>query len=880
MNTPIKTTCPYCGVGCGILATPTPEGVKIQGDPDHPANYGRLCSKGAALGETLDLDGRLLYPEINGKRASWEKALATVANRFQQVIAEHGPDAVAFYVSGQLLTEDYYVANKLMKGFIGGGNIDTNSRLCMSSAVAGHKRAFGADTVPGCYEDLELADLVVLVGSNMAWTHPVLFQRLSAAKQARPEMRVVVIDPRRTATCDLADTHLSLKPGSDAFLFNGLLNHLRREDALDWRFLEGQTEGFGLAFDAAREASIPWVAASCGLTETQVVEFYRLFTRTEKTVTVFSQGINQSSSAVDKVNAIINVHLATGRIGKPGACPFSVTGQPNAMGGREVGGLANQLAAHRDFDPDSIARVAEFWYAPRMAERPGLKAVDLFEAVHAGRIKALWIIATNPVVSLPEADRVKAALETCEFLVVSDCVRHTDTTIHADVLLPAAAWGEKNGSVTNSERRISRQRAFLAPPGEAMPDWWIVAKIARLMGYASSFDYAGPADIFREHAALSARVNAGRHDFDLSGLTTLSDAEYAQFAPTQWPINVDFPYGRARFFDDGRFHTASGKASFIAVEPRCPTHAPDTTHPLVLNTGRVRDQWHSMTRTGKTARLLSHIAEPFAEIHPRDAARVALRDGMLARVMNQNGDIIVRVRVSDAQQEGSIFVPMHWNSLFASRARVGALVNAVVDPISGQPESKHTPVRIEAYTARWHGFILSRDALALPDCEYAARIPGRGYWRYELAGAATFDWPRALHETLHSLDLQWLEFQDPGTRRYRGAAIRGERLQLVAFFSALPDLPPRGWLGEIFTDATLSDTARRAVLAGGPGAGQADRGRTICACFNVGLNTLQIAIREQGLTSVEAIGRALQAGTHCGSCRPELKALIDTNSID
>ncbi len=873
MSSSIKTTCPYCGVGCGVLATPTPEGVRIQGDPDHPANFGRLCSKGAALGETLDLEGRLLYPEINGQRVSWEKALATVANRFQQVIAEHGPDAVAFYVSGQLLTEDYYVANKLMKGFIGSGNIDTNSRLCMSSAVAGHKRAFGADTVPGCYDDLELADLVVLVGSNMAWTHPVLFQRLSAAKQVRPEMRVVVIDPRRTVTCDIADVHLSLKPGSDAFLFNGLLNHLRREDALDWPFLEAHCEGFGAALAGVKPWSVPRVAASCGLFEHEVAAFFRLFARTPKTVTVFSQGINQSSSAVDKVNAIINVHLATGRIGKPGACPFSVTGQPNAMGGREVGGLANQLAAHRDFDAESIERVGAFWRSRNVARGPGLKAVDLFEAVRAGRVKALWIMATNPVVSLPQADRVKAALESCEFVVVSDCVRHTDTTTHAHVLLPATTWGEKNGTVTNSERRISRQRAFLPMPGEAMPDWWIVSQVAKRMGYGAAFDYARPADIFREHAALSGRLNAGSHDFDISTLAALSDTEYETFAPLQWPVSEAHPYGRARFFDDGRFFTASGKAQLQTVQPRLPARSTTVEFPLVLNTGRIRDQWHTMTRTSKAARLCAHIAEPFVELHPEDAARHGLHAGALARVYNANGSIVVRAQVSDAQQPASAFVPMHWSAQLARSARVGVVVNAVVDPVSGQPESKHTPVAVASVHAAWQGFVLAREPLAVEGDVYCTRVRGDGFWRYELAGTQVADWGARVRGWLGA-DGEWLEFQDPATGRYRGAVMRGARLHGVAFFSATHELPARDWLAGLFAEPTLSDAKRASLLAGRPGAGQPDSGRMVCACFNVGLKTLKSAIREQGLTSVEAIGEALGAGTNCGSCKPELRTLL------
>jgi len=497
----VRTTCPYCGVGCGVLASAGADyTVSVRGDPQHPANYGRLCSKGAALGETVDLDGRLLHPEIHGQRVSWETALDHVAAGFCRIIAEHGPDAVAFYVSGQLLTEDYYVANKLMKGFIGSANIDTNSRLCMSSSVAGHKRAFGSDTVPGCYEDLEQAELLVLVGSNTAWCHPVLFQRIRAAKEQHPERKIIVIDPRRTATCDITDLHLPVKSGSDAVLFNGLLTYLFQNGRVDFNYLEAATEGYGQALQAARDSapSIPVVAAACGLPEEDIARFYQLFARTERVVTVYSQGVNQSSSGTDKVNAIINCHLATGRIGRPGMGPFSVTGQPNAMGGREVGGLANQLAAHMDFDdPQQVDSVRRFWRAPNMATQPGLKAVDMFRAVDEGLIKAIWIMATNPVVSLPDADRVREALRKCELVVVSDCVATTDTTACAQVLLPAAAWGEKDGTVTNSERRISRQRTFLPPPGEAKPDWWMVCEVAKRLEYGEAFSFQSPAQIFR-----------------------------------------------------------------------------------------------------------------------------------------------------------------------------------------------------------------------------------------------------------------------------------------------------------------------------------------------------------------------------------------------
>ena len=900
-ESPVRTTCPYCGVGCGVLVYREADAFNVRGDPEHPANFGRLCSKGAALGETLSLDDRLLYPEIHGERADWDSALDTVAHRFRQVIAEHGPDAVAFYVSGQLLTEDYYLANKLMKGYIGSGNIDTNSRLCMSSAVAGHKRAFGSDTVPGCYEDLELADLVVLVGSNMAWTHPVVFQRLVAAKKSRPEMKVVIIDPRRTATAEIlqpgADLHLSIKPGADAWLFNGLLNHLKREDAIDWAYLEAHVDGFGTALQAVGGLSIPTVATQCGLAETDVATFYRLFTQTARTVSVFSQGINQSSSGVDKVNSITNVHLATGRIGKPGATPFSITGQPNAMGGREVGGLANQLAAHMDFTPDAIDRVGRFWRAPNMARQPGLKAVDLFEAVHDGRIKALWIMATNPAVSLPDTNRVVEALRRCPFVVVSDVVARTDTSVHAHVKLPAAAWGEKDGTVTNSERRISRQRAFLPLPGEARPDWWIVDEVARRMGFAVGFGYAGPAQIFSEHAALSGFENNGARDFDISGLL---DTAYDALKPTQWPVTPDG--GTPRLFADGHFFTPSGKARMLPITPRAPVHAPSETTPFMLNTGRIRDQWHTMTRSAKTARLLAHIDQPFVEMHPQDARCAGVRDGALARISNANGEMLVQVQESREQQIGSVFAPIHWNDQFTSQGRVGALINAVTDPISGQPEFKQTPVAVAAYAAGWHGFVMTRESLIRVRPElvegrpfdklgangftplepgsvhapaaYWARVRGKACWRHEIAGGEMpADVPTRMR-TMLALNGDWIEMQDSGAARYRGALIQGGRLLAVYFLEREADrLPPRHWLESLFERDRLSDAERGALLLGRPSQGVPDCGRIVCACFGVGEHSLTKAMAE-GATSVEALGIQLKAGTNCGSCIPELKRLL------
>lgn len=878
---PVRSTCPYCGVGCGVAVSENAEGIQLVGDQQHPANFGRLCSKGSALAETLDNDGRLLYPQIAGQRASWDEALNRVADGFKKIIAEHGSDAVAFYVSGQILTEDYYVANKLMKGFIGSANIDTNSRLCMSTAVAAHKRAFGADAVPVCYEDIEAADLVVIVGSNYAWAHPVLYQRLAAAKKARPEMQVVVVDPRRTATCDIADLHLALAPGADAYLFNGLLHYLRREDALDLAYVEANVEGFSAAFEAVRTAgSIPKVAQVCGVAETQISEFFRLFARTERTVTIFSQGINQSSSGVDKANAIINVHLATGRIGKPGMGPFSVTGQPNAMGGREVGGLANQLAAHMDFsDPASIDLVSRFWNAPNIAQAPGLKAVEMFQAIGSGKVKAVWIMGTNPVVSLPDADQVRAALLGCDLVVVSDCVEHTDTTACADILLPATGWGEKDGTVTNSERRISRQRALLPAAGEARPDWLIISQVAQRMGFAEAFSYTRPAQIFREHAQLSGFEQSATRAFDISALAELDDAEYDALQPVQWPVNAQAPQGTLRLFSDGKFFTANGKARMFAIAPRLPAVSVDGDYPLVLNTGRIRDQWHTMTRTGKVPRLNAHLFEPFVQVQASDAQFYQLQDGGLASLTSRHGKMLARVQVSEDQRPGSVFVPMHWNDAFAKSARADALVAPITDPISGQPESKHTPVKIAPYQPAWQGFVLSRSRLTLPDTSYCAYSRGAGYWRHEIASESVLDDNYAWVQTALNKQGEWMEYRDAAMGRYRAACFQEGRLEAVFFMAPDQHLPEREWLSSLFGQASLQAAELAGLLSARPPLGSvSDTGRIVCACFSVGEKTIAKAIHAQGLNSVEAIGGCLQAGTGCGSCVPELRRILERSA--
>lgn len=875
------TTCPYCGVGCGIQATVEQQRIiAVSGDSEHPANRGRLCVKGSALHETSGPEDRLLQPRVDGQEVDWAQALDTVSQRLGRIIDRDGPGAVAMYLSGQLLTEDYYVANKLMKGFIGSSHVDTNSRLCMSSTVAGYKRAFGGDLMPCSYDDIDEAELMLLVGSNAAWNHPVLFQRIVAARVANPNLRVVLIDPRRTATAEIADLHLALKPGADGLIFNALLAELVRRGRIDRDYIEQHTQGFEAAWEAAcasapnltvvaRQAAVPLAALQ------QLADW---FCDTEKTLTLFSQGINQSSSGTDKVNAIINCHLASGRIGRPGMGPFSLTGQPNAMGGREVGGLANQLAAHMDFSSsDNIERVARFWKAPNMARQEGFKAVEMFEAIECGEIKAVWIMATNPLVSLPDANRVRQALAQCELVIVSECMAATDTLALADIALPATTWGEKNGTVTNSERRISRQRGLVPPPGQARHDWWIICELAKRLGHGEAFSYASPAEIFREHARLSGFENLGSRGFDIGTLADLSDAEYDALQPIQWPVNNQAPEGTTRLFADGRFFTPSGRARLLPIAPQPPHQQPVPEYPLLVNSGRIRDQWHTMTRTGRAARLLQHHAEPFIEMHPQDARQYGVTHLQLAELYNDLGRYRGRVRVSDRLRPGEVFIPMHWNRQFTGRGCSGSLFQAVVDPVSGQPESKQGRAALRPLPMRWEARLLVRQPLTLQQLsaagEWWTRVPLEHCVSYRLAGSRPVaDW-QGWCEALPGSPSLWLN--DPSRGRYRAAGISEGRLEWVLLVAPDHQLPDLAWLDAQFAAPVDLETRRQLLSAQAPG--RQITGPVVCSCFQVREPEIIDAIAAGADTAV-TLGNRLKCGTNCGSCLPELKALVDAHN--
>jgi len=881
----INSTCAYCGVGCGITSKHdinSGELISVGGDVKHPANRGRLCLKGATLGATLNASERLKQPLLHGQEVNWDHAMEHVATQFQRIISEHGPQSVAFYLSGQLLTEDYYVANKLMKGFIGSSNVDTNSRLCMSSAVTGHQRAFGEDIVPGCYDDLEQADLVLLVGSNMAWTHPILHQRLLKAKETNPNLRIVVLDPRSTATAQLADVHLPLAPDSDTSFFVGLLAHLARHKGLDLSFIADHCQGFDATLMLAHKTSpdVESVAKACNLPTEQVAQVFNWFCQTPKVVSVFSQGVNQSTSGSDKVSAIINCHLASGKIGKPGATPFSITGQPNAMGGREVGGLATQLAAHMAYDkPDDIDLVRRFWQAPSLVTGVGLKAVDLFSAMGDGRIKAVWIMATNPVFSLPDSQQVVNALKKCELVVVSDCVANTDTTTYAHVQFPASGWGEKDGTVTNSERMISRQRSIIDKPTGSRHDWEMVVDLAHRLGYAGAFNYSTSADIFREHATLSGFENNHQRLFDISELALLNDDEYQALKPIQWPITRQQGklIGQKRLFTQGIFSTASHRANFHPVKPSGLSTNSEPQFPLWLNTGRARDQWHSMSRTSQVTQLNQHQPVLQVDLHPFDAKAFGLNQSEWVAVTSALGVVHAQANINSNQLQGQVFMPMHWGDQFASQGRVGQLIAARTDASSGQPDYKHTPVRINPINTLWRANLITRKALAFDDSVmWFKRHTTTGY-HYELASTRRpKDWLTWAEEWLPPYDdLMQLKVCDRSA--YRLASFLDDQLQAVLLIA--PDLPfcDSTIVSELMQQQKLTGKQRLQTLGAGANNGKKQVEKLICACMRVSESAINRAINE-GSNDVDTLKKNLGCGTGCGSCIGEMQQLLQTQA--
>lgn len=899
-----KSTCCYCGVGCGvIIESQHNKIIHVKGDPDHPANFGRLCTKGATLHLSTKMDNRALYPELRlnrsapRKRVSWDVSLDYLTEKFAQIIEKHGPNAVAFYISGQLLTEDYYVFNKLAKGLIGTNNVDTNSRLCMSSAVAGYKATLGADAPPACYEDIDHTDCLFIAGSNTAFAHPVIYRRIEDAKAKNPNLKIIVVDPRKTDTTQAADLHLAILPGTDVALFNGLLHVMLWEGLLDMTFINAHTNGFDALKDTVREYTPKMVADICGIRETDIITAAKWFGK-GPTLSMYCMGLNQSIHGTEKNAALINLHLATGHIGKAGSGPFSLTGQPNAMGGREVGGMANLLSGHRDLaNAEHRAEVAKLWGIESVPETPGKTAIEMFDAVKSGEIKAIWIACTNPAHSMPDLNNVLAALNHAELVVVQDAYNNTDTCQYADVLLPASTWGEKQGTVTNSERRITRVNSAIAPPAEARHDWAIMVDFAqrlekKLTKNRRLFPFNTTEDIFNEH-----RESTRGRDLDITGLSyTLLNEN----GPQQWPFAEGELTGKTRLYSNGFFQKPDGKAEFMNTVYKATADKTDARHPLHLLTGRLRDQWHGMSRTGTVAQLFNHAEEPVIHISADDMMRRNIKSGDIVKVSNKRGSLVLPAQTSDEVQPAQTFIAMHWGSQFMHGLGVNALMPSAFDKTSKQPELKHTAVKIEKLDLPWHMTIMrSCQNLTLLE-KIRALMPQFTYASCGLFGRETESNKagllilRAAHETapnqvqIEQIDVilgmteesPCLDYKDEkrgiskrilvennainGKPEVKGVRLMGETLAAE-------------WLKEVMTTGQFTDELRRWALAplSAPPTGQTGRGKIICSCLDVSQNEIIDNI-ELGADLI-TLQNKLKCGTECGSCVPELKRLMNSH---
>ncbi|MEJ1172579.1 nitrate reductase [Variovorax sp. CCNWLW235] len=921
-----RSTCPYCGVGCGVIIES--DGAQItgvRGDPDHPANFGRLCTKGSTLHltatATVTRQTRLLQPMQRAARGAepapvaWNTALDGAVDKFAQVIRDHGPDAVGFYVSGQLLTEDYYVFNKLAKGLIGTNNIDTNSRLCMSSAVAGYKQTLGADAPPACYDDLKHAECLFIVGSNAAWAHPILFRRIEDAKAANPGMKIIVADPRRTDTVEIADLFLPIQPGTDVMLFNGMLHLMLWEGWTDNRYIAAHTTGFDALKATVRECTPDKVAQICGISKDDLLAAARMFATSAATLSLYCQGLNQSSSGTAKNAALINLHLATGHIGKPGAGPFSLTGQPNAMGGREVGGLANLLSAHRDLaNPAHRAEVAALWNLPSVPEKPGKTAVEMFQAAADGEIRALWIACTNPAQSMPDQATVRRALERAEFVVVQEAFSTTSTCAFADLLLPATTWGEKEGTVTNSERRISRVRPAVTAPGEARHDWSIAVDFAhrleqRLGRTDTLFPYASAEQVWNEH-----RESTRGRDLDITGL---SYAMLETAGPQQWPLKEGETTGRARLYEDGVFPTPDGRARFADTVYKPVAEAREARYPFSLNTGRLRDQWHGMSRTGTVGRLFGHVAEPVVQMNAQDMARRLLKDGDLVHLTSKRGSILLPARASAEIGLTQAFVAMHWGEEYLSGcsstgtplAGINALTTPAYCPTSKQPELKHTPVKILKAELPWSllamAWLPSDAAFAAQQAlkplmamfPFATCVPFSGNTPGEERSGILFR--AAAHDTpddslvdriegvlgLGASDALRYADRRRGQRRVARLVRRADGNAGLEAFLLGGDTSAEAWIGTLLREEIPAQTYGRLLLSPGARAPVAvqSRGQTVCTCFNVTNLAIQAELGRCSGTPEERLASlqgALKCGTNCGSCLPELKRMVRATPVE
>jgi len=920
-----RSTCPYCGVGCGVIIESQADQITgVRGDPAHPANFGRLCTKGSTLALTassaVTRHTRLLHPMQRAQRheaaqrVNWDSALGFAADRFGRIIRDHGPDAVGFYISGQLLTEDYYVFNKLAKGLIGTNNIDSNSRLCMSSAVAGYKQTLGADAPPTCYDDVKHAQCIFIVGSNTATAHPILFRRIEDAKAANPALKIIFCDPRRTDTAEIADLYLPIQPGTDVSLFNGLLHIMLWEGWTDNAYIAAHTCGFEALKATVRDYTPELVADTCGLKKEDLFAAARLFATSAATLSLYCQGLNQSSSGTAKNAALINLHLATAQIGKPGAGPFSLTGQPNAMGGREVGGMANLLSGHRDLDnPVHRAEVAALWGVPSVPEKPGKTAVEMFQAAADGEIKALWIACTNPAQSMPDQALVRRALARAELVIVQEAFATTATCDFADLLLPATTWGEKTGTVTNSERRISRVRPAVAGPGETRHDWSIAAAFAQRLetllparAGQTLFGYDNPESIWNEH-----RESTRGRDLDITGMS------YAllEQAPQQWPLKEGETAGKVRLYEDGLFPTPDGKARFVNTVYRPVAEPRESRYPFSLTTGRLRDQWHGMSRTGTLGRLFGHVAEPALQMNAQDMVRRLLKEGDLVHVTSKRGSLVVPVQASPEVGMSQAFMAMHWGGEYLSGqsssgaplAGVNALTTSAFCPSSKQPELKHAAVKILKAELPWSlvamAWLPEGEALAAREqlkalmaaFPFASCVPfsnntplaDRSGERcgvlFRAAGheAPADDLLATLERALGLGGADTLRYADrkKGQRRTAQLVRAGEHTTLAGFLLA-GDTSAEAWISTLLKDALPAQAYGRLLLLPGarPPVAVQSRGQVVCSCLNVTDQAIDAHLQarppggsDEALASLQ---HTLKCGTQCGSCVPELKRRV------
>ncbi|MGE5453248.1 MAG: molybdopterin-dependent oxidoreductase [Acidobacteriota bacterium] len=931
--TQTRATCPYCGTGCGVLIeTVNGRITQVQGDPDHPANFGRLCTKGSTLhltaADSIRRQTRLLTPQRRARRGaqpqtvSWDVAMDEAADKLADIIARHGPEAVGFYGSGQLLTEDYYVLNKLVKGLIGTNNLDTNSRLCMSSAVAGYKATLGSDAPPTCYDDIQHAQTVFIVGANTAYAHPIVFRRIEEARRANPAMKLIVADPRRTETAEMADLFLPIQPGTDVALLHGMLHVMLAEGRVDMAFIQRHTNGFEALRTLVQDFRPEVVASICGIPAADVIQAARWFGGHTPTLSLYCQGLNQSSSGTDKNAALINLHLAGGQIGIPGAGPFSLTGQPNAMGGREVGGMANLLSAHRDLScAEDRAEVARLWGVDEVPAKPGLTAVEMFEAAAQGDIKALWIACTNPAQSLPDQATVRRALEKAELVIVQEAYATTATCAFADLLLPATTWGEKDGTVTNSERRISRMRPAVPPAGQARHDWAIFADMGRRLesrlpqrkalyraGVATLFPYTDAESVWNEH-----RESTRGRDLDITGL---SYAILQEQGPQQWPMPQGTTQGRARLYEDGRFPTADGRANFIAMRYEPVAEPRDPRFPFSFNTGRLRDQWHGMSRTGTLGRLFGHVSEPCVEMNAQDMSRLGIASGDLVQVSSRRGELIAPAQSSDAMAPMQVYMAMHWGQEYLSGinaegspvAGVNALTNSAFCPQSKQPELKHAAVRLSKPHLPWRMVavawlpqdqaLAAREALkslmsafAFTSCVPFGREPHeQGKVGVLFRAAALEPCSEAVYQQVESIlgidGIDVLHYRDlkRGQRRAMRLHRYPDGLRLEAFMLA-GDISAEAWIRPLLQEEQLADAYGRALLTPGatPPVAVESKGRQVCTCFNVTEPHIVGMLKHcQGDTDkrLAQLQGELKCGTNCGSCIPELRKIIKRHPLE